>query len=172
MINVPFFGHIFVFTILAISVQRGQLLLIPALIVAIIGIAITAWSLKTLKNAQGKESEEVKGLMQFSFGWQITAVFGGFVMLHFSGMDIFNAGMAKSSAISHFGLFAATQGGMFGAQSASLIPFIFAMPFLVHPLVFGMFGAAMEREGEMPKNIVLGLAITGVIGVIYSLMFA
>jgi hypothetical protein len=35
-----------------------------------------------------------------------------------------------------------------------------------------MFGAAMERDGEMPKNIVLGLAITGVIGVIYSLMFA
>ena len=172
MINVPFFGHIFVFTILAISVQRGQLLVLPSLIVAVIGIALTAWSLKTLKNANGKESEEVKGLMQFSFGWQITAVFGGFLMLHLSGMDISNAGMAKSSAISHFGLFAATQGGMFGAQSASLIPFIFAMPFLVHPLVFGMFGAAMEREGEMPKNVVLGLAIAGVIGVIYSLIFA
>lgn len=172
MINVPFFGHIFVFTILAISVQRGQLLVLPSLIVAIIGIALTAWSLKTLKNSNGKESEEVKGLMQFSFGWQITAVFGGFVMLHLSGMDISNAGMAKSSAISHFGLFAALQGGMFGAQSASLIPFIFAMPFLVHPLVFGMFGAAMEKDGEMPKNIVLGLAIAGVIGVLYSLMFA
>ncbi|PKL49953.1 MAG: hypothetical protein CVV42_04650 [Candidatus Riflebacteria bacterium HGW-Riflebacteria-2] len=172
MINVPFFGHIFVFTILAMSVQRGQLMLVPALIVAIVGIIITAWSLNTLKKANGKESEEVKGLMQFSFGWQITAVFGGFVMLHLSGMDISNAGMAKSSAISHFGLFAATQGGMFGAQSASLIPFIFAMPFLVHPLVFGMFGAAMEKEGEMSKPVVLALAVAGVIGVFYSLVFA
>lgn len=172
MINVPFFGHIFVFTVLAVSVQRGQLMVLPALIITIIGIALTAWSLKTLKNAEGKESEEVKGLMQFSFGWQITAVFGGFFLLHLSGMDIHNAGMAKSAAISHFGLFAATQGGMFGQQSATLIPFIFAMPFLVHPLVFGIFGAAMEKEGEMPKSIVMVLALIGLAGVIYSLTLA
>lgn len=169
MINIPFFGHIFVFTILAMSVAQGKLMLAPALIIAFLGIAITAWSLKTLKNANGKESEEVKGLMQFSFGWQIVAVFGGFTMLHLSGMDIFNAGMAKSSAISHFGLFAATQGGMFGEQSASLIPFIFAMPFLVHPLVFGIFGAAMEKDGEMPAKVVLTLASIGIVGVLYSL---
>ena len=172
MINVPFFGHIFVFTVLAMSVQRGQLMVLPALIITVIGIVITAWSLKTLKTANGKESVEVKGLMQFSFGWQITAVFGGFLLLHLSGMNIQDAGMAKSSAISHFGLFAATQGGMFGQQSATLIPFIFAMPFLVHPLVFGIFGAAMEKEGEMPKNIVLALALIGLAGVIYSLTLA
>lgn len=172
MINIPFFGHIFVFTILAMSVSRGQLMVVPALIIAVIGIALTAWSLRTLKNANGKESEEVKGLMQFSFGWQIVAVFGGFTMLHLSGMDISNAGMAKSSAISHFGLFAATQGGMFGQQSAALIPFIFAMPFLVHPLVFGIFGAAMEKEGVMPAKAVLSLALIGAIGVIYSLTLA
>lgn len=169
MINIPFFGHIFVFTILAMSVSRGSLMLAPALIIAVIGILLTAWSLKTLKNANGKESEEVKGLMQFSFGWQIVAVFGGFTMLHLSGMDISSAGMAKSSAISHFGLFAATQGGMFGQQSAALIPFIFAMPFLVHPLVFGIFGAAMEKEGVMPAKTVLTLAVIGIIGVAYAL---
>ncbi len=172
MINVPFLGHIFVFTILAMSVQQGKLIVPAALAVAIIGVFITAWSLKTLKNAAGKESEEVKGLMQFSFGWQITAVFGGFFLLHLSGMDIGNAGMAKSSAISHFGLFAATQGGMFGERPASLIPFIFAMPFLVHPLVFGMFGAAMEKDGEMPSKIVAILAGIGVIGCIYALTMA
>ncbi len=172
MINVPFFGHIFVFTILAMSVQRGQLIAPAAVILALIGVFLTAWSLKTLKNANGKESEEVKGLMQFSFGWQIVAVFGGFFILHLSGMDISSAAMAKSSAISHFGLFAATQGGMFGEQAASLIPFIFAMPFLVHPLVFGMFGAAMEKDGEMPKTPVLILALIGLIGVIYSLTLA
>ena len=30
MINIPFFGHLFVFTILAISVTRGALLVFPA----------------------------------------------------------------------------------------------------------------------------------------------
>jgi hypothetical protein len=30
----------------------------------------------------------------------------------------------------------------------------------------------MEKEGEMPKNIVLTLAIIGAIGVIYSLTLA
>lgn len=172
MINVPFFGHIFVFTILAMSVERGALIVPAALTVAIIGVLLTAWSLKTLNKANGKESEEVKGLMQFSFGWQITAVFGGFFLLHLSGMDISSAAMAKSSAISHFGLFAATQGGMFGETASSLIPFIFAMPFLVHPLVFGMFGAAMEKEGEMSRKIVATLALIGVVGVIYSLTMA
>jgi hypothetical protein len=172
MINVPFFGHIFVFTILAMSVERGALIVPAALTVAVIGVLLTAWSLKTLNKAQAKESEEVKGLMQFSFGWQITAVFGGFFLLHMSGMDISSAAMAKSSSISHFGLFAATQGGMFGETASSLIPFIFAMPFLVHPLVFGIFGAAMEKEGEMPAKTVAALAIIGVIGVIYSLTMA
>lgn len=172
MINVPFLGHIFVFTILAVSVKQGQLMALPAGILALIGVLITAYSLRTLKKAGGKESEEVKGLMQFSFGWQITAVFGGFFLLHLSGMDISNAGMAKSAAISHFGLFAATQGGMFGQQSAALIPFIFAMPFLVHPLVFGIFGKAMEEDGVMPKKAVLVLASIGVLGVIYSLTLA
>jgi len=172
MINVPFFGHIFVFTILAMSVQQGKLMVPAAMIISTIGLILTAWSLKTLRKAGGKESEEVKGLMQFSFGWQLVAVFGGFFLLYLGGLDISNSAMAKSSAISHFGLFAATQGGMFGETAASLIPFIFAMPFLVHPLVFGIFGAAMEKDGEMPKIPVLVLAIIGTLGVIYSLTMA
>lgn len=52
-----------------------------------------------------------------------------------------------------------------------MIPFIFAMPFLVHPLVFGMFGKAMEKNGSMPEKVVFPLALIGVIGVIYSLFF-
>jgi hypothetical protein len=172
MINIPFFGHIFVFTILAMSVKAGALMLPAAITVAVIGILITAWSLRTLSQAGGREANEVKGLMQFSFGWQIVAVFGGFVLLHLSNMDIASAGMAKSAAISHFGLFAAVQGGMFGEQAAGLIPFIFAMPFLVHPLVFGIFGAAMAKDGVMAKKVVLILALIGVAGVIYALTLA
>ena len=79
--------------------------------------------------------------------------------------------MAKSSAISHFGLFAATQGGMFGTEEATMIPFIFAMPFLIHPFVFYMFGKAMEREGKMPKIPVYVLAALGLLGIIFSLIF-
>ena len=110
--------------------------------------------------------------MLFSFGWQLAAVFGGLLLLYFSGMSMEHAAMAKSSSISHFGLFAALQGGMFGEQSVDLIPFIFAMPFLVHPLVFGMFGKAMENGGVMPKKIALALGIIGLLGIIYALFIA
>lgn len=171
MINVPFFGHVFVFSILALSAQRGSLLIPWALLIVAIGLALTALSLRTLRNADGDDAKEVKGLMQFSFGWQLTAVFGGLLLLSLGNMHINYAAMAQSSAISHFGLFAAIQGGMFGEASAVMIPFIFAMPFLVHPLVFGMFGKAMENEGKMPEKVVLTLASIGFLGVAYSLFF-
>lgn len=181
MINIPFFGHLFVFTILAISVSRSVemgvegFLLIPALIVVILGIGLTVWSLMTLRKAKGEEKKEIMGLILFSIGWQLVAVFGGFTMLYFAGVDLESAAMANSSAISHFGLFAAIQGGMFESvntaySSVGLISFIFAMPFLIHPLVFGMFGKAMTNGGEMPRRPLAILAILGVIGVLYSLI--
>ncbi|MDA3932417.1 MAG: hypothetical protein PF513_06745 [Tenericutes bacterium] len=175
MINIPFFGHLFVFTILAISVSRGSLLVIPGLLVVVLGIVFTYFALTTLRNAFGDERKEIKGLILFSIGWQLIAVFGGFTLLHFAGMDLENAAMANSSAISHFGLFAAVQGGMFEPVNASisspaLINFIFAMPFLIHPLVFGMFGKAMTNDGKMPTKALAVLAIIGVIGVLFSLI--
>jgi hypothetical protein len=91
-------------------------------------------------------------------------------------MDLENAAMANSSAISHFGLFAAVQGGMFDSvntaiSSPGLINFIFAMPFLIHPLVFGMFGKAMSDNGKMPTKALAVLALSGIIGVFISLVF-
>ncbi len=77
--------------------------------------------------------------------------------------------MSASSGLSHFGLFAAVQEGMFGDTAASLITFTFAMTFLVHPLVFGMFGKAAERQGVMTEKAVGVLALLGLIGVVYSL---
>jgi hypothetical protein len=179
MINIPFFGHIFVFTILALSASRNELLVIPAILVVLIGVALTYVALKTLRNADNQEKEEIKGLIFFSIGWQLVAVFGGFVLLDAFGMELHNAAMANSSAISHFGLFASIQGGMFDVsasgfdpamQPSALISFIFAMPFLIHPFVFGMFGKAMSNNGEMPKKAVAALAIIGVIGVLLSLI--
>ena len=169
MINVPFFGHIFVFSVLAISADQGELMKLPAIAIVIAGIILTAISLKTLRTADGKDSKEVKGLMQFAFGWQLTAMFGGFLLLSLFNMPLGYAAMAKSSALSHFGLFAATQGGMFGPDASALIPFIFAMPFLVHPFVFFMFGKAMEKDGHMPRLPVFIFAGIGLIGVIYAL---
>ncbi len=178
MINIPFFGHLFVFTILAISVTRGSLLVIPGLIVVALGIWLTYWAITTLRKAEGAEKQEIKGLILFSIGWQLVAVFGGFTMLHFAGMDLESAAMANSSAISHFGLFAATQGQMFEEVNTTflsggpdgLITFIFAMPFLIHPLVFGMFGKAMSNDGKMPTKPLAILAILGIIGVLFSLI--
>ena len=171
MINVPFLGHLFVFTILAASSTRGKLYVIPGAIVVLIGVALTYWSLKTLKSAANDDNKEIKGLMLFSLGWQLVAVFGGFIMLHYAGLSLEYAAMANSSAISHFGLFASIQGGMFGSESAALISFVFAMPFLIHPVVFAMFGKAMSHDGEMPKVVVAALAILGIIGVAFTLIF-
>ena len=170
MINIPFFGHLFVFTILAASASRNELYVVPGLIVVLIGFILTYYALKTLRTAQSVEGKEIKGLILFSLGWQLIAVFGGFIMLHFAGLSLEYAAMANASAISHFGLFASIQGGMFGEESMALISFIFAMPFLIHPIVFGMFGKAMSNNGEMPKKIVATLAIMGIVGVLFSLI--
>ena len=170
MINVPFMSHIFIFSILAVSVKKGYLMMIPALIVFVTGIILTWWSFRTLKKAKGDDNKEIFGLMKFSLGWQLTAIFGGFLVLSIFGMSLNHAAMGVTSSLSHFGLFAATQGGMFGFEVAELLPFIFAMPFLVHPFVFFLFGKTMDRNGEMPKLPVFILAGIGVLGVIFSLI--
>lgn len=172
MINIPFFGHIFVFSILAVSVERGGLTYIPSVLVALAGVALTVWAFRNMRRAGGDGGREVKALMQFSFGWQLTAVFGGLILLGLSGMPIGDMFMATSSALSHFGLFAAVQGGMAGAEAAGLIAFVFAMPFLVHPLVFFMFGRAMEHGAEMPRVPVFVIAGIGVLGVLAALVFS
>ena len=179
-INVPFLGHLFVFTILAAAASKtiGSLLeiqvLIPAIAVILAGAVITYFSLRVLRKAENQDSKELKGLMLFSLGWQLVAVFGGFLMLSLVGMNLENAAMANSSAISHFGLFAAIQGGMFEAvdpmiQSSQLILFIFAMPFLIHPFVFGMFGKAMSKDGTMSVKAISVLALLGILGVLFAL---
>ncbi len=171
MINIPFIGHIFVFSILAASATAGKLLIPYTLLVVATGIGLTIWALKTLRNANNIEAKEIRGLMIFSLGWQLVAVFGGLLILNIGGMEFNDSVMANASAISHFGLFAAIQGGMFGEQASGLIAFIFAMPFLVHPLVFGIFGKTAENNGVMPVRIVYMLATIGIIGVTYALLF-
>ena len=171
MINVPFLGHLFVFTILAASATRGSLLLVPSFLVVLVGAVLTYFALKALKEANNERAKQVRGLMLFSLGWQLVAVFGGFIMLDLAGASLAFQAMGNSSAISHFGLFASIQGGMFGEEAAGLISFIFAMPFLIHPVVFGIFGHAMEKNGEMPKKAIGVLALIGVIGVLATLLF-
>jgi hypothetical protein len=169
MINIPFIGHIFVFSILAASATAGRLLFTQTIVVVTVGLILTYLALRTLRKSNGVEASEVRGLMIFSLGWQLVAVFGGLQILSFGGMNLSDAVMANASAISHFGLFAAIQGGMFGAEAAGLIAFIFAMPFLVHPLVFGIFGKTAENNGVMPVRIVYILATIGVLGILYSI---
>lgn len=170
MINIPFIGHIFVFSILAASATGGKLIISYSLIVLIAGLIFTFFALRNLRKAYGRENYEIRGLMLFSLGWQLVAVFGGLLILNVSGMNLSDAVMANSSAISHFGLFAAIQGGMFGEQAALMIAFVFAMPFLVHPLVFGIFGKTAENNGIMPTRIVYFLALLGAAGVLYAMV--
>ncbi len=170
MIAVPFFGHVFLFTILAFSVHAGRLLLWPAAVLLLAGVAISAYAFHQLRRSGGEDRAEVKALMLFSFGWQLTALFGSLLML--ASLPLAHTVMAASSALSHFGLFAALQGGLLGAEAAMLIAFVFAMPFLVHPLVFFMFGRAMTRDGEMPRLPAYLLAGVGVAGVLAGLLGA
>lgn len=169
MINIPFFGHVFVFSVLAISAERGALMFWPSLIIIGVGVIFTFFALRNLRRANDEDSREVKALMQFSFGWQLIAVFGGLMLLKYSSIPFEYAGMAQASAISHFGLFAAIQGGMFGVEAAALIPFIFSMPFLVHPVVFFMFGKAMKDDGLMPIKTVYAISAVGIVGLLVSL---
>lgn len=169
MINIPFAAHIFVFSILASSVVHGALQMHWALLVVLAGLVFTVWSLKMLRKAKSNQIHEIKGLMLFSMGWQLTTVFGGFILLTLSGMPLPYAVMANSSSISHFGLFAAIQGGMFGESASGMIAFVFAMPFLVHPFVFWIFGKTMQNNDRMPANLVYIMAAVGVIGVVWAL---
>lgn len=171
MINVPFIGHVFVFSVLAMSAARGSLLIFPSLLIMAVGILLTVLALRTLSRAKGDDAQEVKGLMQFSFGWQLTAMFGGMMTLAFFAMRLDYSAMAISSALSHFGLFAAVQEGLFGAEAASMIPFIFSMPFLVHPFVFFLFGRAMSNNEQMPALPVYWLAGLGVVGSFAALLW-
>lgn len=170
MINIPFFGHVFVFSILAASAAKGQLYFGWVAALVAVGTALTLLSVRTLRRAGGDDAQEVKGLMQFSFGFQVIAVFGSFLLLSLGGMSVNESAMATSSALSHFGLFAATQGGMFGETASLLIPLIFAMPFLIHPFVFGIFGRAMSSKGIMPAKTALVLFLIGVAGIVFSLL--
>ena len=170
MINIPFFGHIFVFSILAASAKRGSIIVGWVTPLVIVGIVLTVMAIKTLRGSEGDDVKEVKGLMQFSFGWQIIAVFMSFTLLNLAGMPLEYVSIAVSSALSHFGLFAAVQGGMFGEVASAMIAFIFAMPFLVHPLVFGIFGNAVENNGKMASKFILTLAGISFFGVVYSII--
>lgn len=171
MINIPFAAHIFVFSILALSMESGGLLLVPGGILAAAGACSAAVGFWLLRQARGGEKKEVQGLMFFCLGWQIVALFGGFLLLALSGMSLPFSAMATSSALSHFGLFAAVQGGMFGLEAVGMISFIFAMPFLVHPFVFFLFGRAMENGGKMSALPVFSLAGLGLGGIVYGLLF-
>jgi len=176
MINMPFLAHVFVFSILAASAERGDLLLIPSLIVFLVGAVLTGGALRTLRavelsvTEEHKDIKEVSGLMRFSLGWQLVAMFGSFLLLNVFGMKFSYAAASATSSLSHFGLFTATQAGMFGDELATLLPFIFAMPFLVHPFVFFIFGKAMERGGHMPKAPVFVLTGISILGVVYSII--
>ena len=68
MINIPFIGHIFVFSILASSVEAGRLNLFWASLIVIAGIIFTVFSLRTLRKANKKDAAEIRGLMLFSLG--------------------------------------------------------------------------------------------------------
>ncbi len=53
--------------------------------------------------------------------------------------------------------------------SRTVVTGTYTIPFLVHPLVFGMFGKAMKNDGVMPVKPVIVFVIIGLIGSLLSL---
>jgi hypothetical protein len=80
MINIPFFGHVFVFSILAISVDRGALLVGPALVVARVGLGLTARSLATC-GAPAEGGPRGGGTDAVLLRLAAVRVFGGLLLL-------------------------------------------------------------------------------------------
>ncbi|MEI2421210.1 hypothetical protein V6O07_13130, partial [Arthrospira platensis SPKY2] len=54
MINMPFFGHVFVFSVLAMSAQQDSLMIWPALVILLVGVMLTVLSLRGLSRAEGR----------------------------------------------------------------------------------------------------------------------
>ena len=52
-----------------------------------------------------------------------------------------------------------------------LAPIMINVPFLIHPVVFGIFGHAKEKNGVMLKKAISILAIIGIVGVLATLIF-
>lgn len=171
LVNIPFAMHAFVFSILGLSLERGSLFMTPSLIMVAVGVILLIMGLRKIRVANQDDRGELSALLLFGFGWQIIAIFGGLILLDFSSLSIEFSAMAKTSATSHFGLYAASQEGLFGFEVAGLITFTFSMTFIVHPFVFYMFGKAMENNEEMPKIPVLILAIIGLLGILASIFF-
>jgi hypothetical protein len=86
MINIPFISHIFVFSILAASAARGSNIYSWTLLLILGGVTFVALAVRNLRNANGDEGQKIRGLMQFSLGWQVVAVFGSFTMLNTAGI--------------------------------------------------------------------------------------
>lgn len=55
MINIPFFGHVFVFSLLALSIERGALLVIPVALVGLVGLGLALLAFRTIRCAGGRE---------------------------------------------------------------------------------------------------------------------
>jgi tryptophan-rich sensory protein len=52
MINIPFIGHIFVFSVLAASATAGKLLIPYTLLIVAAGLGLTYWAIRLLKKSQ------------------------------------------------------------------------------------------------------------------------
>ena len=69
MINIPFFGHILVFSLIALSLEQGRLLVLPVALAGLVGVGMVVIALRTIRRANGSERGEISGLMFYSLGW-------------------------------------------------------------------------------------------------------
>lgn len=162
---ISLFSYLFVTIIARLSMGRPIRIVVLTVLVILLGLAITAWSLKLLRRAENLESEEIRALMLFSFGWQMLALFGGVLIFQTFNIDASYGDTVQSANLSHLGLFAILQEGTTNGISGRLMPFIHAMPLLAYPILFWLFGNTINNQGKISTAAVRVISLLSVAGI-------
>ena len=171
MTIITIFSYLLVTIVDRISLGSPHRIIIASILVILFGILITARSLWILKQSEDLETDEVRAIMLFSFGWQVIAIFSGILLLQIIEIKADFGTLAYSPSLSHIGLFAIFQEGMIHNMAGNITPFVYAMPFLAHPILFWVLGHAMnnrESLSTVASRITLTLACLGLTGIIIS----
>lgn len=162
---ISLFSYLFVTIIARLSLGIPFRIVLLSIMVILLGIVITAWSLQVLRRGKNLESEEIRALMLFSFGWQMIALFSGILIFQTFNIDVSYGDTAQSTNLSHIGLFAILQQGNRSGISSHLLSFIHAMPLLAHPILFWLFGNTKQHQGKISPSAVRSISLLSIAGI-------
>lgn len=171
MTIITIFSYLLVTIVDRISLGSPTRIIVISAIIIFLGALITIKSLQILKQSESLESDEVRAMMLFSFGWQVIALFSGILLLHAVVIQTDYGLLTYSANLSHIGLFALFQEHWLSGEIKKTVPFIYAMPLIAQPFLFWVFGYAINRGETLTIGgcrAVLALALFGLIAIAVS----